>query len=130
MAIPFERTFDGTLGIETLEIADDVTRGRIPVSDRIKQPWGLVHGGALCGIAEAICSQATGAAVWEDGNTAMGLANHTSFMRPIVEGHVNAEGRCRHRGRTTWIWEVDITDDEGRLCAVSRVTVAVRPRPS
>ena len=130
MVVPFERSFDGTLGFETLEIEDGVARGRVPVADRIKQPWGLVHGGALCGIAESLCSQATGQGVWEEGNTAMGLSNHTSFMRPIVEGCVHAEGRCRHRGRSTWVWEVDITDDEGRLCAVSRVTVAVRPRPT
>jgi 1,4-dihydroxy-2-naphthoyl-CoA hydrolase len=126
--IPFERTFDGTLGFKTLEIGSEVARGCIPVADRIKQPWGLVHGGALCGIAESLCSQATAEGVWNDGMVAMGLANHTSFMRPITSGHVNVEARCRHRGRTTWLWEADITDDDGRLCAVARVTVAVRPR--
>jgi 1,4-dihydroxy-2-naphthoyl-CoA hydrolase len=130
MVIPFERSFDGTLGFETLEISDEHARGVAPVEDRIKQPWGLVHGGALCGFAEGLCSQATGQGVWEDGMTAMGLSNHTSFMRPITAGHVHVEARRRHRGRTTWIWEVDITDDDGRLCALSRVTVAVRPRPS
>jgi 1,4-dihydroxy-2-naphthoyl-CoA hydrolase len=128
-AIPFERTFDGTLGFETLELGHEVARGRAPVADRIKQPFGLVHGGALSGFAEALCSQATFAGVAEDGMAAMGLANHTSFVRPITAGHVHVEARRRHRGRTTWLWEVDITDDEGRLCAVSRVTVAVRPRP-
>ena len=56
----------------------------------------------------------------------MGLSNQTSFLRPITEGHVNAEARARHRGRTTWIWEVDFTDDQGRLSALSRMTVAVR----
>jgi len=60
--------------------------------------------------------------------SAQGLSNHTSFVRPILSGTGHAEARCRHRGRTTWVWEVDITDDEGRLCAMSRVTMAVRPR--
>ena len=63
-----------------------------------------------------------------DGNTAMGMSNQTSFLRPVTEGHVNAEARARHRGRTTWVWEVELSDDAGRLCALSRVTVAVRPR--
>ena len=129
MVISYEDSFDGTLGFETLEITDETARGRAPVENRLKQPWGLVHGGALCGLAEALCSQATGNGVWDDGMIAMGLSNHTSFMRPITEGHVHVDARRRPRGRTPWIWEADITDDEGRLCAVSRVTVAVRPRP-
>jgi 1,4-dihydroxy-2-naphthoyl-CoA hydrolase len=128
--VPFERTFDGTLGFESLEVSGSGARGRAAVADRIKQPWGLVHGGALSGFSESLCSQATAEGVWGDGMIAMGLANHTSFVRPITDGHVNLEARCRHRGRTTWLWEVDITDDQGRLCALSRVTVAVRPRPA
>jgi 1,4-dihydroxy-2-naphthoyl-CoA hydrolase len=62
---------------------------------------------------------------------AMGLSNQTSFVRPITSGeYVHAVARRRHRGRTTWIWEVDITDDEGRLCALVRMTIAVRPAAS
>ena len=56
----------------------------------------------------------------------MGLSNQTSFLRPIVGGTIHATARRRHKGRTTWVWEVDITDDEGRLCALVRMTVAVR----
>ncbi len=63
-----------------------------------------------------------------DGDIAMGQSNFTSFMRPVSEGTVHAEARCRHRGRTTWVWEVDFTDDQGRRCASTRVTMAVRPR--
>jgi 1,4-dihydroxy-2-naphthoyl-CoA hydrolase len=124
--VPFERTLDGTLGFETLEVSAELARGRIPVEDRVKQPFGLVHGGVFAAIAESLCSQATFAAVAGDGMMAQGLSNHTSFMRPILAGTVHVEARRRHRGRTTWVWEVDITDDEGRLCAVSRVTTAVR----
>ena len=126
-AVPFERTLDGTLGFETLEVSADLARGRFAVEDRVKQPFGLVHGGVLAAIAESLCSQATFAAVASDGMTAQGLSNHTSFVRPILAGTAHAEARCRHRGRTTWVWEVDVTDDDGRLCALSRVTMAVRP---
>ena len=128
--VALERTLDGTLGFETLEISESAARGRVPVEDRIKQPFGLVHGGVFAAIAESLCSQATFAAVATGGMTAQGLSNQTSFLRPITSGTVHADGRCRHRGRTTWVWEVDITDDEGRLCALSRVTMAVRPRPA
>ena len=60
---------------------------------------------------------------------AVGMSNLTSFLRPLFGGTLHAEARRRHRGATTWIWDVDMTDDEGRLCAVSRVTIAVRPAP-
>ena len=65
-----------------------------------------------------------------DGNAAQGMANSTSFLRPIVDGTIHAVARRRHKGRTTWVWEVDITDDEDRLCAIVRMTIAVRPLPT
>ena len=125
-AVALDQTLDAALGIETLEVTAETARGRIPVEDRIKQPFGLVHGGAMAAIAESLCSQATFMAVAENGEVAQGLSNHTSFLRPIVAGTVHATARRVHRGRTTWVWEVEITDDEGRLCALSRVTMAVR----
>jgi len=93
------------------------------------QPFGLVHGGVYATMAESLASRATYEAVAADGKIAVGLANQTSFMRPILSGHVNAEARRRHRGSTTWIWDVEMTDDEGRLCALSRMTIAVRAAP-
>jgi len=126
-AVALDQTLDAALGIETLEVTSETARGRIPVEDRIKQPFGLVHGGAMAAIAESLCSQATFMAVAAGGEVAQGLSNHTSFLRPILAGTVNATARRIHRGRTTWVWEVEISDDEGRLCALSRVTMAVRP---
>ena len=58
----------------------------------------------------------------------MGQANQSSFLRPVAAGHVTGEA-ARHRGRTTWVWDCDLRDDEGRLCALVRMTVAVRPAP-
>jgi 1,4-dihydroxy-2-naphthoyl-CoA hydrolase len=58
----------------------------------------------------------------------MGQSNDTTFLRPISDGYANATARSRHRGRTTWVWDVDVTDDEGRLCALSRMTIALRPQ--
>jgi uncharacterized protein (TIGR00369 family) len=127
--VPLEHTLDGTLGFETLEMTDEHVRGRVPVEPRIQQPMGLVHGGVYAALAESLASEATFRAVYPDGFLAVGLSNQTSFMRPVTAGHVNAEGRRRHRGRTTWVWDVDFTDDDGRLCASTRVTLAVRPLP-
>jgi len=123
-----ERTLDATLGFEATEVGPELARGRFSADDRVKQPFGLVHGGAFAALAESLASRATAFAVADDGLIAVGLSNHTSFLRPVTEGSVHAEARRRHRGRTTWLWEVDFTDDAGRLCALSRVTLAVRPR--
>ncbi len=115
------------VGLEYLEVSADEVRARVEVTDDIRQPAGLVHGGVYPAIAESICSSATWAAVREDGMNVMGQSNSATFLRPITTGYVNAVGRPRHRGRTTWVWDVEITDDQGRACALVRVTTAVRP---
>jgi 1,4-dihydroxy-2-naphthoyl-CoA hydrolase len=119
-----------TLGFEVTELGDELARGRFAVTDSVRQPGGPVHGGAYATMAETLASAATGAAVADTGEIAVGQSNHTDFLRPAWEGSVHAEARRRHRGRTTWVWEVDFTDEAGRLCAISRITVAVRPAPN
>jgi len=126
---PFANTMVSALGFDLIEADRDVARGRFEVTDRVRQPMGIVHGGAYAAMAETLASAATYMQVAGDGNIAVGQSNHTSFLRPVSEGTVHAEGRSRHRGRTSWIWEVDFTDDEGRLCAITRVTMAVRTAP-
>jgi 1,4-dihydroxy-2-naphthoyl-CoA hydrolase len=118
------------LGFEFLEVGEEFATGRFPVHEPVLQPFGIVHGGAYAAMAETLASIATYSAVKDNGELAMGQSNHTSFIRPVSEGWVHAQARARHRGRTSWVWEVDFTDDEGRLCALTRVTMAVRPAPS
>jgi 1,4-dihydroxy-2-naphthoyl-CoA hydrolase len=125
----FEGTLDRVLGFESYEIGPELARARAEVGQQHKQPYGIVHGGVYAAMAESLASQATAVGVYEDGNIAVGMSNFTSYMRPIASGTIHAEARRRHRGSTTWVWEVDLTDDDGRLCATSRVTVAVRPAP-
>src|SRR5512132_3437051 len=127
--LPLDRTFDALYGLEVIESNEALVRAQVKVRDEIKQPMGLVHGGIYASIAESITSTATAMAVWPEGKAAQGMSNQTSFLRPIVQGTIHAEARRRHRGRTTWVWEVDITDDEGRLCALIRMTIAVREIP-
>jgi 1,4-dihydroxy-2-naphthoyl-CoA hydrolase len=123
-------TLPDVLGFEFDKLDADHATGSFEVTDAVRQPMGIVHGGAYAAFAESIASTATYLAVTEAGNIAMGQANDTSFLRPVSEGTVRVDARSLHRGRTTWVWDVEFTDAAGRLCAVTRVTIAVRPRPS
>ncbi len=123
------RGFDVLYGLELLEYGDGDVRGQVEVRDELKQPAGLLHGGVYAAIAESMASLATAIAVAPEGNMAMGLSNSTSFLRPITEGVVHAHATRLHRGRTTWVWDVRFSDDAERTCAVTRMTIAVRPAP-
>jgi 1,4-dihydroxy-2-naphthoyl-CoA hydrolase len=122
--------FDRLYGLELLSVSETEVIGRLAVRDEVKQPAGLVHGGVYASIAESLASLATHVAVAGGGEMAMGLSNSTSFLRPVTEGTVHARGTRLHRGRTTWVWDVLFSDDQGRSCAVTRMTIAVRPVPA
>jgi 1,4-dihydroxy-2-naphthoyl-CoA hydrolase len=125
---PSPGTLDDVLGFELLEATGERCVARFAVEPRVQQPFGLVHGGAYAALAETMVSWATVVAVAPRGDIAVGQSNNTTFLRPVTEGQVTAEGTSRHRGRTTWVWDVEFKDDGGRACALSRVTLAVRPR--
>ena len=106
--------------------SDELARAVLPVTAKICQPYGVVHGGAYAVLAETLTSRATWEAV--GGELAVfGQSNDTSFLRGISSGRIHAEARARHRGRTTWVWDVEMRDDQGRICALTRMTIAVRP---
>lgn len=119
-------SFDDLYGLELGIVTDAEARGHLQVCDKVRQPFGLVHGGVYASIAEALATGGTIAGL-ELGQTAVGLSNYTSFLRPVHDGSLHAVASPQHRGRTTWIWEVQIHDDWDRLCALTRMTVAVRP---
>ncbi len=121
-------TFDRFCGVQLTELGDEFVRARVDVQDRHKQPFGLVHGGLYATIAESLAIAGTARAVSGDGRAATGLSTQTSFLRPITGDRIEATGRPRHRGRSTWVWEVEISDAAGRLCVLSRVTISVVPR--
>lgn len=123
-----ETHFDALYGLELRELDEDRVSARVNVRDALLQPLGIVHGGVYASIAEGICSIATSVAVLADGKLAIGLSNHTTFLRPIRSGSIHAAAEPLHRGHTTWLWEVRFVDDGGRLCAVSQVSIAVRDR--
>ncbi|HTD09352.1 MAG TPA: PaaI family thioesterase, partial [Solirubrobacteraceae bacterium] len=105
-------------------------RASVPVRDDLKQPAGLVHGGVYAAIAESVASFGTALAVAAQGEMAMGLSNATNFLRPVTDGVIHALATRIHKGRTTWVWDVRFSDDADRTCAVTRMTIAVRPIPA
>ena len=121
-----KETLDRVLGFEVTERGDGCVKGRVPVTDRVRQGLGVVHGGVYAALAEGLTSLSTWLAVQDRGVVVSGQQNDTSFLRPISEGTLHAHCRARHRGRTSWVWECEFNDDQGRLCALSRVTIAIR----
>jgi 1,4-dihydroxy-2-naphthoyl-CoA hydrolase len=122
--------FDRLYGLEIVEFSDGEVRARVRLRDELKQPMGLLHGGVYASIAESLASLSTALGVLERGEIAVGLSNSTSFLRPVTEGFVHAHATRLHRGRTTWVWDVRFSDDAGKLCALTRMTIAVRPAPA
>jgi uncharacterized protein (TIGR00369 family) len=119
--------FDALVGTEWLDDDPDHARARVPVRDELRQPVGLLHGGVISTLVESVCSRATALAVLGDGMMAMGQSINVSFIRPVTEGHAEVQAKARHRGRTTWVWDAEVRDPEGRLCALAQMTIAVRP---
>ena len=116
--IELERTFEGFLDLEWVELASDSAQVRFVVRENLKQPLGLLHGGIYSAVAETVASVATVHAVWRDGMIGSGLSNHASFLRPVTD-------------EREWLWGHEFRDDRDRLCALVDVAIAVRPlRPA
>jgi 1,4-dihydroxy-2-naphthoyl-CoA hydrolase len=126
--IALDRCFDAVYGLEVLDdgVDDGVLRARVAIRDELRQQFGLVHGGVIAALAEALASRGTWLGVYGQSKVVMGMSNETNFMRPLLEGYIHASARARHQGRTRWVWEVEARDDDGRLCAVTIVNIAVR----
>lgn len=121
--------FDELIGGEVLAIDPDDARARVTMREELAQPFGLMHGGVYSSGIEGLCSLATAVGVWDSGNIAVGQAINVNFVRPVTEGDAEVRARARHRGRTTWLWDAEVVDEQGRLCATGTMTMAVRPRP-
>ena len=125
---------DGTLirslGIEMTELTDDALRGRMPVDRRTRQPGGVLHGGASVALAETLASWGASFTVDPDANYCVGMEINANHVRPVAEGFVYGEARPVTRGRTTQVWDIRITDGQGKLVCISRCTMAVLPKPS
>lgn len=121
--------FDALVGTQWLDDDPGHARVRIELRDELRQPVGLLHGGVLSTLVESVCSRATALAVLDDGMMAMGQSISVNFIRPVTAGGAEVAAVARHRGRTTWVWDAEVKDDEGKLCALAQMTIAVRPIP-
>lgn len=121
-------TLAGHIGIEFTEIGDDFLRGRMPVDHRTVQPMGIVHGGASVALAETLGSIASWLCL-EDPKLAVGLEINANHLRPASRGWVHGHCTPIHLGRSTHVWQIEITDEEGRRTCVSRLTMAVIEGP-
>lgn len=121
--------FDDLIGTEWVSDDPDAAVARFRVRDELRQPVGLLHGGVFSTVIESLCSRATALAVLPMGMYCMGQSISASFLRSMTEGGGEVRARARHRGRTTWVWEAEVVDDQGRLCVTALMTIAVRPLP-
>ena len=119
-----EKTAVDRLGIEFLEVGDDFIRARVPVDERTVQPFRILHGGVSVVLAETLGSCGAHYSAPE-GHRAVGLDINANHIRSASSGWVTGTARAIHIGRTTQVWQIDMTNDAGQLTCVSRITMAV-----
>jgi 1,4-dihydroxy-2-naphthoyl-CoA hydrolase len=118
------------LGMRVTEIGDDFIRGSMPVDARTRQPFGLLHGGASVALAETLGSLAGNLCLDSTRDVAVGLDINANHIRAITQGTVTGTARALHIGRMTQVWEIRIEDEKQRLVCISRLTLAVVPKPA
>lgn len=121
-------TITAHLGIEFTEIGDDYLKGKMPVDRRTLQPFGIMHGGASCVLAETLGSVAGCFCVDREKKICVGLTINTNHIRMVREGYVYGTARPVHLGRKTQVWNIDIADEEDKLLSTTRLTLIVIDR--
>lgn len=123
-----ENTAIAALGIVFTEIGPDFLRATMPVDSRTHQPYGLLHGGASALLAETLGSSAGGLSAPE-GHGVVGIEINANHLRGVRAGIVTGTARPLHVGRSTQVWEIRVEDAAGKLVCISRLTLAVVPKP-
>lgn len=118
------RTAATHLGIEITEVGDDFLRGRVPVDERTRQPFGILHGGVSVVLAETLGSIGAFYACPE-GYRGVGLDINANHIRAVSSGWVTGTARAVHIGRTTQVWQIDMENEAGETTCVSRITMAI-----
>lgn len=108
-------------GFETTLATGEEVRGHIDATADHHTPWGMVHGGVYATAVESACSIGASAAVVDQGMFAVGLSNHTDFVRGHTEGRLDVRAWPIHQGRTGQLWQCDLTREDGKLVAQGRV---------
>lgn len=121
----YSNTLMNALGIEVTEIGDGKCTATMPVNDRTKQPFGLLHGGASVALAETIASIGAYHLVDKTAEAVVGLEINANHIKAKRDGVVTGYGSVVHRGKTTMVWEIKIVDENEDLICISRCTIAV-----
>lgn len=116
----------GHLGIEFLEIGDDFIKARMPVDERTRQAFGILHGGASCVLSETLGSVAAWMCIDPLQQMAVGVEINANHLRPVKEGFVTGICKPVKVGRTLHVWNTEIFRDDGKISCVSRLTVAIK----
>jgi uncharacterized protein (TIGR00369 family) len=112
------------LGLEFLEVGDDFIRARVPVDERTRQPYGILHGGVSVVLAETIGSCGAHYSCPLD-HRAVGLDINANHLKSAASGWVTGTARPVHIGKSTHVWQIDMQNDAGELTCVSRITMAI-----
>lgn len=120
-----EHSLIKTLGIEFKRIEKGRVVATMPVDDRTRQPFGLLHGGASVALAESVASIGAYELVNKEKEVVVGLEINANHIKAKRDGIVTATGTVLHQGRTTMVWDIKITDEQDQLISVSRCTIAV-----
>lgn len=123
-----EGTAAQSLGIRFTEVGPDYLRGTMPVDERTRQPFGLLHGGASVLLAETLGSLAANLCLDPARELAVGLDINANHLRAVQAGEVTGTAMPLHIGRTTQVWEIRITTEKNELNCIARLTMAVVPR--
>lgn len=121
-------TMGDYIGIELTEVGTDYLKARMPVDHRTKQPYGLLHGGASCVLAETIGSIASSLVIDQEKFICVGLEINANHVRSAREGFVTGIATPLHLGSTTHVWDIKIKDEKDKLVCISRHTVAILKR--
>ncbi|HZH68553.1 MAG TPA: hotdog fold thioesterase [Chitinophagales bacterium] len=113
------------LGIEFTEIGDDFIAGKMPVDDRTRQPFGILHGGAHVVLAETLGSTAANLVLEPGSSHAVGLDINSNHIKSVRDGYVYGVAKPIHLGNSTQVWEIKISDEQGSLLNISRLTMYV-----
>jgi len=124
-----QQTLAGALGIEIVELTADRVVATMPVDDRTRQPYGLLHGGASMALAETVASLGAAGRVDRERFAVVGQEINGNHIRAVKDGVVRAVGIPVHVGRTSQVWSVEIRDQAERLVCISRCTLAVVEAP-
>ncbi|MEO7800805.1 MAG: hotdog fold thioesterase [Ginsengibacter sp.] len=123
-----QNTLASHLEMEWVDIGNDFLQLKMPVNEKTKQPYGLLHGGASCALAETVGSVASALVIDTQKSACVGIEINANHIRGARDGFVTATASPLHLGRTTHVWDIKIHDEAGKLICISRLTVAITDR--